>query len=356
MRPERQLLFWLIALAAFVICLNVFSPILLPFAAGMALAYVLDPLATWFQRRGLSRLAAVLIILLVFLIILVLALILVVPALATQLADLVARIPDFADRLQSLLASFQNSRLAHFLGIDPPSIRTSFSSFMSQGATWLTAVLASLWSGGKAVISLLSLLLITPVVAFYLLYDWDRLVAYLDDLLPLDHATEIRDIADEIGRMVAAFVRGQGLICVFLALFYGIGLEIAGVNFGFLVGFAAGILSFIPYLGTVLGLVCSIGLALAEHWPDWTDAAIAVGIFILGQIINDYWLTPRLIGTSVGLHPVWVIFSFFAFGFLFGFVGLIIAIPAAAAIGVLVRYGLARYRQSPIYRGKVPPT
>jgi predicted PurR-regulated permease PerM len=355
MRPQRQLLFWLAAFAAFVFFLHVFSAILLPFAAGIALAYVLDPLATSLERRGFSRLAATLCILLVFVVLLILALVLILPALANELADFVSRIPDYADRLQSLFAAFLNSRLAHFFGIDPASIRTSFSSFMSQGATWLTALLASLWSGGKAMLAVLSLLLITPVVAFYLLYDWDRLVAFLDDLLPRDHADQIRDIAREIGQMVAAFVRGQGLICVVLALYYGIGLELAGINFGFLVGFAAGILSFIPYLGTALGLLGSIGLALAEYWPDWSHAAIAVAIFVIGQIVNDYLLVPRLIGSSVGLHPVWVIFSFFAFGLLFGFVGLIIAIPAAAAIGVLVRYAIARYRDSPIYLGKGPP-
>jgi predicted PurR-regulated permease PerM len=355
MRPGRQVLFWLAALVAFILFLNVFSTILLPFSAGMALAYVLDPLATWFQRRGFSRLAATLFILLVFLVLLVLALILIVPALASELADFVTRIPDYADRLQSFFGSFLNSRVARFFGIDTASIRSSFTSFMSQGATWLTAVLASLWSGGKAMIAVLSLLLITPVVSFYLLYDWDRLVAFLDGLLPRDHADEVRDIADEIGQMVAAFVRGQGLICLFLALYYGIALELAGINFGFLVGLAAGILSFIPYLGTALGLLGSIGLALAEYWPDWTRALIALAVFGVGQIINDYFLAPRLIGTRVGLHPVWVIFSFFAFGLLFGFVGLIIAIPAAAAIGVLARYAIARYRESAIYRGKSPP-
>jgi predicted PurR-regulated permease PerM len=354
MKPERQLLFWLIALAAFIFFLNVFSAILPPFAAGIALAYILNPLARALERLGFSRLAATVGIVLVFVVLLILALILVVPTLASELADFVTRIPDLADRLQSILAAFFNSRVAHFFGIDPASIRTSFTSFMSQGVTWLTALLASVWSGGKAVISLLALLLITPVVAFYLLYDWERLVAYIDDLLPRDQADEIRGIAEEIGAMIAAFVRGQGLMCLVLALFYGVGLALAGINFGFLVGFAAGIVSFIPYLGTAVGLLGSTGLALAQYWPEWFHAAVAVLIFIAGQIINDYVLAPRLLGTRVGLHPVWVIFSFFAFGLLFGFVGLIIAIPAAASIGVLVRYGIARYRESPIYRGREP--
>jgi predicted PurR-regulated permease PerM len=355
MKPERQLLFWLLALAAFIIFLNVFSTILLPFAAGIALAYILDPLATALERRGLSRFAATLGILLVFVVVLILALILVVPTLAAELADFVTRIPDLADRLQSLLAAFLNSRVAHFFGIDPASIRNSFSTFMSQSVTWLTAVLASLWSGGKAVLALLALLLITPVVAFYLLYDWERLVAYIDDLLPRDQADEIRGIAEQIGHTIAAFVRGQGLICLALALFYGVGLALADINFGFLIGFTAGILSFIPYLGTAIGLLGATGLALAEYWPEWIHAAVAVLIFILGQIMNDYVLAPRLLGSRVGLHPVWVIFSFFAFGLLFGFVGLIIAIPAAASIGVLVRYAIARYRESPIYRGRDAP-
>src|SRR5262249_39265399 len=158
----------------------------------------------------------------------------------------------------------------------------------------------------------------TPVVAFYLLYDWDRLVTFLDNLLPRDHAQDIRDIVMDISRVIAAFVRGQGLICIILALYYGIALELAGINFGFLLGFAAGILSFIPFVGTAIGVLGSVGLALAQYWPDWTRAAIALVIFIFGQIPSDYWLTPRLIGSSVGLHPVWVIFALFAFGLLFG--------------------------------------
>jgi predicted PurR-regulated permease PerM len=352
MRPERRIVFWIAALVVFLLFLQIFRSILLPFVAGMGLAYVLDPLASWFQRRGFSRMAATLTILFLFIVFLFVGLIIAVPLLVDEATAFVARIPDYVESLQKVFASLLNSRVAQFFGIDSATLGTSLRGLLGQGATLLTGLLASLLSGGQALLAILSLLVITPVVAFYLLFDWEPLVAYLDSLLPREHVAEIRAIAREIDRRLAAFARGQGLICLILALFYGLGLAIAGINFGFLVGLAAGVLSFIPYVGTALGVLGGTALALAQYWPDWGPAVAAASVFVAGQVLADYLLTPRLIGANVGLHPVFVIFSFFAFGLLFGFVGLIIAIPAAAAIGVLVRFGIARYLDSSIYRGK----
>lgn len=348
---QRQILFWVAALVAFLVFLRVFAGILLPFVAGMGLAYLLDPMARWFEARGLSRPVATVVILLIFVVLFAAALVIVVPLLVNQLTAFITQVPAYVEKLQHLFESLLDSKVAQYFGIDATTLGTSLRGLLGQGATLLTNVLSSVLSSGLALLDVLSLIVITPVVAFYLLYDWSRLTIYLDSLLPRDHADEIRVLLREINRRIAAFVRGQGLICVVLAAIYGAGLALAGISFGFLVGLAAGILSFIPYVGTAIGLVGGVGLALAQFWPDWVPAAIAVGIFILGQLVSDYVLTPKLIGDNVGLHPVWVIFSFFAFAVLFGFVGLIIAIPAAAAIGVLVRYGLSLYLDSPIYRG-----
>ncbi len=357
MRLERKIAFWFAAFVGFILFLLVFRQILLPFVAGMALAYALDPVADWFERRGFTRLMATLTILVLFVIIFALSLVLIVPVLANQLADLISRIPTYVESLQGLFNQFLNSRLAHYLGVDPESIRTSLAGLTSEGAKWLTTVLTSVWSGGRSLIDILSLLVVTPVVAFYLLYDWDRMIAWIDDLLPRDYAGEIRRLASDIDRTIASFVRGQGLVCIILGILYAGGLAIVGLNFGLLIGLVAGILSFIPYFGFTVGFVVSIGIALVQFLPDWTWVIATVVVFAVGQMVEGYILQPKLIGNSVGLHPVWLLFALFAFGLLFGFVGLLIAIPASAAIGVLVRYAVARYRAGPYYHGtgKTPP-
>jgi predicted PurR-regulated permease PerM len=349
---QRQAAFWIAALVVLLVFLFVFRAILLPFVAGMALAYALDPVADWFQRRGLNRLAATLTIVVLFVVIFAAVLLLIVPVLVNQLADFIERIPTYSQTLQNLFSGLLNSRLAVALGIDATTIRSSLGSLVSQGTAWLTAVLTSLWNGGQALVSAVSVLIVTPVVAFYLLYDWDRMVALVDSWIPRDHVDEVRELFREMDATTAAFVRGQGLTCIVLGLVYAIGLMIVGLNFGFLIGVGAGLLSFIPYFGFTIGFVVSIIVALVQFLPDWIPIIGVVVVFIVGQTIEGYVLQPRLIGTRVGLHPVWLLFALFAFGLLFGFVGLLIAIPAAAAIGVLIRYGLKRYLDSPIYRGR----
>jgi predicted PurR-regulated permease PerM len=351
MTSWRQAWFWVAALVAFLLFLIVFSEILLPFVAGMVLAYALDPVADRIERLGLGRLGATLAILVLLVVILALAFVLLVPILADQLADFINRIPDYVERLRALFASFLQSRLSGYLGIDLTRIGSSLGGLTSQGATWTTTLLASLWSGGRAVLNVLALLVVTPVVAFYLLYDWDRLVARVDTWLPRDHAAEVRRIATDIDRAIAAFIRGQGLVCLILAIVYSTGLVVIGLNFGFLIGLGAGLLSFIPFVGATVGVAVSLGVAIVQFWPDWIWIAATAAVFGIGQFLENYVLQPRLIGQNVGLHPVWVMFALFAFGYLFGFVGVMIAIPAAAAVGVLVRYALARYLDSPIYRG-----
>jgi predicted PurR-regulated permease PerM len=347
----RQAGFWIGALVALILFLLVFSEILLPFVAGMVLAYALDPLADRLEKLGLGRLGATLTILVLLIVLFALALILLVPILADQLADFIERVPEYVDRLQTLFSTLIHSQLSAYLGIDPTQIGTSLRGLTSQGSTWVAAILASLWNGGQAFLNIIALLIVTPVVAFYVLYDWDRLIARVDSWLPRDHVEEIRQIARDIDRAIAAFIRGQGLTCLILATWYSIALVMVGLNFGFLIGLAAGLLSFIPFVGATGGFIVAVAVAIVQFWPDWPWIVATMGVFIVGQFIENYVLQPRLIGHNVGLHPVWVMFALFAFGYLFGFVGVMIAIPAAAAVGVLVRYALNRYLQSPIYQG-----
>ena len=316
---QQQVAFWVGGLVALLLLLFIFRQILLPFVAGAAIAYALDPVADWLERNGFNRVGATSTIIAVLVVGVVAVLVLLVPLLLNQTIDFLQRLPLYITRLQEMFGSALDSEWGRFLGIDADSIRTSIASFMSRGVDVATALIGSLWTGGRALVDLFSLVLVTPFVAFYLLRDWDAMVGRVDRLLPRDQAGEIRRLAREIDQKVAAFVRGQLLVGFLLGIFYAAGLVAIGLNYGLLIGLASGILSFIPYLGFTVGFVTSITIALVQY--------------------------------NVGLHPVWLIFALFAFVALFGFVGLLLAIPAAAAVGVLLRFGVERYRASPLFRG-----
>ena len=262
-------------------------------------------------------------------------------------------------RLQALAIQEGNALLDRYGGewrasgwtISADQIQKSVGDFVSQGAQWLLNALRSLVSGGAAIFSFLSFLVITPVVAFYMLVDWNKMVATIDDWLPLDHRDTLRAIAAEINHALAGFIRGQSLVCLFLGLWYGIGLTLIGLDFGFLIGVIAGVLSFIPYVGSLTALVLSIGVSLVQGWPSLTLFVEALAVVLVGQFLEGNVISPKLVGGSIGLHPVWLMFSLFAFGELFGFTGLLIAVPAAAALGVLARHLIGLYLKSPLYRG-----
>lgn len=351
---QQVIAFWVGGLVVLLLMLAVFRQILLPFVAGAAIAYALDPVADWLERNGFNRTGATSTILAVLIIAIVAVLVLLVPLLLHQTLDFLQGLPTYITRLQDMFGSALDSEWGRFLGIDADSIRTSIASFMSRGVDLATALIGSVWTGGRALVDLFSLVLVTPFVAFYLLRDWDVMVGRVDRLLPRDQASEIRRLAREIDHKVAAFVRGQLLVGFLLGIFYAAGLVLIGLNYGLLIGLASGILSFIPYLGFTVGFVTSITIALVQYWPNWPWLAATVAVFLVGQLLEGYVLQPRLIGRNVGLHPVWLIFALFAFGLLFGFVGLLVAIPAAAAVGVLLRFGVERYKASPLYRGNGP--
>jgi len=355
LRMRRQIYFWIVAFAIFLGFVWVFSGILLPFIAGMILAYALDPIADWLEARGLSRMAATVMILVVFLLIFVLMLMILIPVLGTQVAGFLERLPTLVARLQEMLASSEGGWLRDRIGLDTSSIRENINTLMTQGAGWISSVLGGIWNSGKSIIDVISLLIVTPVVAFYILYDWDRMVEKVDNWLPRDHRGTIREIVTDINDAVAGFIRGQGTVCLILGLFYAAALSIIGVNFGLLIGLFAGLISFIPFVGSIVGFVLSVGVALVQFWPEWYFIILTGVVFAIGQFLEGNILQPKLVGERVGLHPVWLMFALFAFGSLFGFTGMLIAVPAAAAIGIIVRFALGRYLESELYTGnKVP--
>lgn len=343
---ETQLKYWGIATAVFLFIMWALGDVILPFVLGAALAYCLDPVADWLENHGFTRGWATGIITFFATLIFFLAAVLILPLLASQAAELVATMPEILTELRAFLTE-------RFPALADPesSIRraldTVAETLQSRGTQLLDAVLASV----TGLVNVIVLFVIVPVVAFYLLYDWDNMVAKVDGLLPRDHAPVIRDLAHQIDRTMAGFVRGQGTVCLILGIYYAVALMAVGLNFGLIVGFIAGALTFIPYVGALVGGALALGLALFQFWGDWLWIAVIWGIFQAGQLVEGNVLTPKLVGSSVGLHPVWLIFALSAFGAMFGFVGLLVAVPVAAMIGVLIRFGIIQYKDSLLYRG-----
>jgi predicted PurR-regulated permease PerM len=345
----RQALFWTAALLALLLFLWLFSDILLPFVLGMGLAYLLDPVADRLQRGGMSRFWATITIVVIAVLVLVLFALVVIPLLVGQLEGFLERLPSYVAQLRGVANRFFETRIGQYF--DTPEGAANVDQMVAQGASWITTLLGSVWAGGQALFGVVSLIVVTPVVAFYILYDWDRMLARLDELIPRDHIETVRRLGREIDAAMAGFIRGQGAVCVVLGLFYAIALTVIGLNFGFLIGSVAGLISFIPFVGSIVGFLLSVGVAIVQFWPEWIWILVVAGIFAAGQFLEGNILQPRLVGSSVGVHPVWLMFALFAFGSLFGFVGLLLAVPATAAIGVLVRYAVERYRLSRIYSG-----
>ena len=360
---QRSLTFWAAAVAAIAVIVNTLGSEIAPFVLGIAIGYLLNPVAHRLQRLGFSRLAASLTILLAFVGIAGLAGVTLVPVLLSQIAQFTSKLPHYIETLQSLIANNGADWLANHGGawlqkmgfgetFTSDQIQKAVSDLMTQGGAWLVEGARKLAVGGKALLGFLSFVIVTPVVAFYILVDWHQMVDTVDGWLPRDHRAELRQIATEIDLALAGFLRGQSLVCLFLGLWYGIGLTLIGLDFALLIGVLGGLLSFIPYLGSLTALVLALGVAVVQKWPEMHLFLMALGVIGTGQFLEGYVISPKLVGESIGLHPVWLIFALFAFGELFGFTGLLAAVPTAAAMGVIVRHLIRSYQRSPLYRGR----
>jgi predicted PurR-regulated permease PerM len=349
---RQQLLFWMAVFAFIIFAMWLLGDVLLPFVAGVALAYLLNPLTNRLERLRIPRWIAALIVITGMVLLIVLLILLIVPVIGAQLSAFIAAFPDYVRKLQALISDPSRPWLSRFVGERfAAGAEQSVGDLMSQGAALGTAFLGKVWSGGTAVISLFSLLVITPVVAFYFIADWPRIVGNVERLIPRGQHDTVVNLAEQIDNAIAGFVRGQTLVCVLLGLFYAMALSLVGLQFGLLIGLISGLIGFIPYVGSVTGFVLATSVALVTFWPEWIWILAVVGIFVFGQFIEGNILVPKLVGDSVGLHPLWLMFALFAFGYLFGFLGLLLAVPLAAAVGVLVRFGVGRYLDSPLYKG-----
>ena len=343
---REQFKYWGIAAAVFVLALWFLGNVILPFVLGGAIAYFLDPIADRLERLGLSRAAAVVVITLVAILLFVIMALLVVPTIVNQAVALFNIAPQLARDLQGFLNT-------HFPSVFEPD-SALHKTLLSLGDTVRergVKVLETALSSAASLLNIVILLVVAPVVAVYLLYDWDHMIEWIDHLLPRDHAPVIRRLAGEIDTTLASFIRGMGTVCLILGTYYAVALMLVGLQFGLVVGAIAGLVTFIPYVGAIIGGALALGLALFQFWGEWFSIALVAAIFVSGQVIEGNVLTPRLVGSSVGLHPVWLIFALSVFGALFGFVGMLVAVPIAAAIGVLTRFAIGQYTQSRLYRG-----
>ncbi|MEL6510068.1 MAG: AI-2E family transporter [Pseudomonadota bacterium] len=343
---EQQAKYWGIATAVLFVVMWFLGDVILPFVLGGALAYCLDPIADRLEKMGLSRILATIVITLVALLVFTILILLVVPTLIQQAGALIRSAPDIFNNLQTFLAERFPSIMVEDSTIRQQLLKIG-EAIESRGAELLNTVVTS----AAGLVNVLILVVIVPVVTFYLLLDWDNMTARIDDLLPRDHAPVIRDLASQIDKTLASFIRGQGTVCLILGTYYAVALMVIGLNFGLVVGFIAGLISFIPYVGAIVGGGLALGLGIFQFWGEWYMLAAVAAVFFSGQMVEGNILTPNLVGSSVGLHPVWLIFALSVFGTLFGFVGMLVAVPVAAMIGVLIRFVIGQYKDGRLYNG-----
>ncbi len=337
----------LAALAALLVLLYFLGPVLMPFAVSAAFAYVADPLVDRLELRTSRTLAVVLVFVTLTAVILP-VLILLVPLLLDQVREFITHIPDSLDWIQQKGLPALGIHLPAELRLDYDNVKRVVSENLPQAGGVARDLLGSLSRSGGAFLGFIAMLLLIPVVTFYLLRDWDDLVAWIDDALPLRHRETVRALARESDLVLSGFLRGQLLVMLGLAFLYSLGLWLAGVKLALLIGIGAGLVSFVPYLGFIVGLLAA-GIAALTQMEGFTPLLYVLAVFTIGQMIESMLLTPWLVGDRTGLHPVTVIFAVLAGGQLFGFVGVLLALPAAAVLAVLLRHAMARWRQSDLY-------
>ena len=347
-----QVLVWVAFFLVTILVLWVFRSILLPFVVGLALAYLLNPLVNLIQKIGVGRAWAAAIVLFFVLAVIFGLFLMLVPLVGQQVVGLIARFPGYVTDLQLLVQNLA-PQLTEWLGPERAGqFEASLADLIGRGVELAGTITAQVAQSGITVLNTIAILFITPVVAFYLLLDWEGMVKRVDDLLPRAYRDEIRGVLDQIDKSMAGVIRGQGSVVLVLSVYYATALSLVGLNFGLAIGLIGGLLSFIPYVGFLIGFSLSMAIALVQFWPgQWVFVVIVLAIYMVGQFLEGNILYPKLVGQSININPVWLMFALFAFALLFGFVGLLLAVPLAAITGVLTRYALGKYQASSLYRG-----
>jgi len=345
--PQKWWLLIVSALLAFVLYL--LSPVLMPFFAAALLAYLGDPLADRLEDKGLSRTAAVVIVFVILFAGLTLAVIMLVPLLEQQMSYLINNVPHYIDVLQHEWLPALMQRLGmDGQALDLSLLKKSMDTHFQQAGGVAMSLLSSMANSGLAIVAWLVNVVLIPVLTFYLLRDWDILVARIDELIPRQYENTVAKLANDSDQVLAAFLRGQFMVMLALACIYSVGLWLVGLKLALLIGVLSGLVSFVPYLGFILGLLAA-SIAVLLQTPDIALLLPVLIVFAVGQLAEGMLLTPLLVGDRIGLHPVAVIFAVLAGGQLFGFVGILLALPVAAVLAVLIRYAHERYKNSAIF-------
>ena len=344
---------WLVlaGFVAFAVLLYLLGPVLTPFLVGAGLAYLGDPLADRLETKGLSRTAAVVVVFAVMLAVFALALVVLLPLLQQQLSVLAAKLPDYLDWLQQQAVPWLQ-RVVGFadLNLDLEGIKQALLTHWQQVGGAAADVLGSVTRSGLALMGWLGTLVLIPLVSFYLLRDWDVMMARIGELIPRRQAPVVKRLAKDCDDMLGNFLRGQLTVMLALATVYTTGLWLVGLELALLIGLFAGLVSFVPYLGFILGVLFA-GVAALMQFHDAYHLLLVLGVFGVGQVLESFVFTPLLLGDRIRLHPLGVIFAVMAGGQLFGFVGVLLALPVAAVVGVLLRYAHERYLASRVYAG-----
>jgi predicted PurR-regulated permease PerM len=347
-------LFWLLAVAAAIFAFGLVQSILVPFAVGFFIAYALAPVVARLESWGVRRTLGSLAVLVLFLLGVAILLLLLVPLVQGQVVQLIAKVPRLVSALQDQIGRLMQLLQERLPAEEVAKLRDSLGGKLGEAVTWLAGLVQGMVTSSFAILNIISLVIVTPIVTFFFLRDWEIMVATIDSYLPRQSLDTVRGQARLVSDTLVGFIHGQALVCLILAAYYSVALTAAGIESSLALGVLIGVLAIIPILGVATGLLLSLGLA-ASQYGTWTPVFVVAGIFLFGQLVEANFLTPKLLGDRIHLHPVWVIFALFAGGTLFGFVGILLAVPAAAVIGVLIRFGLARYRRSSLYDQRQPP-
>ncbi len=344
-------IFWISLLVVFITALVLLKSILFPFIAGLAIAYFLDPVCDKLEDKGLNRTLATSIITASFFAVLALGMWLILPKAYGEFLSLLEALPSYWAELQTHAGALKQTPIfgqaVQLWQENNASINSE--RVVSFAVDRLKNLLGGLSGGLGALFNFLSLFLITPIVSFYLLRDWDKLTAYIETLIPKRHHKQISQVFADMDKALSGYVRGQIMVCIILGLLLGIALHLINLPYGFIIGFASGLLSFIPYIGQLLGAIVALIVAYVSSLSFILPLS-ALAVFAVGNILEGFFLTPKFVGKSIGMHAVWVMFALLAGAALFGFVGVILALPVAACLSVLVKFGLTEYRKSNFYK------
>lgn len=337
-----------VPLSLIVMGLVLLKQILLPFLVGLAAAYMLDPFADRLERMGFGRSSSTMMITVSFFLVISIVVLLLLPPLATQAAALAGELPNYVERLRDRLLPLLTSLIERFSFASDLSAEGLIKGQATQAISVFMSSVTRLLQSGVALLNLVALIFVTPIVTFYMLRDWDKMIAVLRGLVPPRQQLTFDRLGHEINEVLAGFLRGAGMVCTFLACFYAGGLWLIDLKYGLIIGLLTGFFSFIPFIGMALGMAVGVSVAAFQFQDVWM-VLLVVGIFGLGQFIEGNLISPRLVGSRIHLHPVWMIFAVLAGTALFGLLGTLLAVPFAAVLGVLIRFSVERYRQSTLF-------